>query len=189
VLVRPPRRLWLLGLVAFAGLQVEGATGDWSAVYLRDELGAGAGMAALGFTAFSVAMTAGRLAGDRVVAARGNLWVVRAGGTLAAAGFGLALLAAAPAAAIAGCVCLGLGMAGVVPVVFRAAGSTPGVAPGVALAATSTTGYFGFLVGPPVIGGLAELTGLPVALGYVVALSALVALLAPAARPSPRPGP
>jgi MFS family permease len=128
-------------------------------------------------------MVLGRVLGDRLVAGAGGQRVVRAGGTVAAVGFGLALLVSAPAAALVGFACLGAGMAGVVPIVFRAAGSTPGMPAGVALAAVSSTGYLGFMVGPPIIGALAELAGLPVALGLLVLLGAAVAGLAGAARP------
>jgi len=180
--VRPPRRLLALGVLAFACLLIEGASADWSAVYLRDELGTTAAVAAIGFTAFSVTMTVGRVFGDRLVDRFGPEAIVRAGGSVAAIGFGLALVAAAPVAAIAGFACLGAGMSGVVPIVFRAAGHVPGMAAGLGLAAVSSTGYLGFLVGPPTIGGLAELTGLPTALFVLVVLAAAVALLAPTTR-------
>ena len=180
--VRPPRRLLALGVLAFACLLIEGASADWSAVYLRDELGTTAAIAALGFTAFSITMTLGRVFGDRLVDRFGPEAIVRAGGGLAAVGFGLALVAAAPVPAIVGFACLGAGMSGVVPIVFRAAGHVPGMAAGVGLAAVSSTGYLGFLVGPPTIGGLAELTGLPTALAVLVVLAAAVALLAPTTR-------
>jgi MFS family permease len=182
VFVRPPRRVWALGALAFACLLIEGASADWSAVYLRDELSTTAAVAALAFTAFSVAMTAGRVVGDRLVRRFGPQAVVRTGGAIAAVGFGLALLAANPVSAIAGFACLGAGMSGVVPIVFRAAGHVPGIAPGVALAAVSSTGYLGFMVGPPTIGGLSELAGLPVGLVLLVVLGTAVTLLAPTTR-------
>jgi MFS family permease len=182
VFVRPPRRLLALGALAFACLLIEGASADWSGVYLRDELGTTAAIAALGFTAFSVTMTVGRLLGDRLVDRFGPQTIVRAGGSIAALGFGLALLAAQPVAAIAGFACLGAGMSGVVPIVFRASGHVPGMAAGVGLAAVSSTGYLGFLVGPPTIGGIAELVGLPSALIVLVVLSSVVALLAATTR-------
>ena len=187
VFVRPPRRLLALGALAFACLLIEGASADWSAVYLRDELGTTAAIAALGFTAFSITMTLGRVFGDRLVDRFGPEAIVRAGGGRAAGGFGLALVAAAPVPAVIGFACLGAGMSGVVPIVFRASGHVPGMAPGVGLAAVSTTGYLGFLIGPPTIGGLAELVGLPAALAVVVLLAAIVALLAPTTRYA-RPG-
>jgi MFS family permease len=178
VFVRPPRRLLALGALAFACLLIEGAAADWSAVYLRDDLGTTAAVAAIGFTAFSVTMTLGRVFGDRLVDRFGPEAVVRLGGTVAAVGFGLALVASAPVPAIIGFACLGAGMSGVVPIVFRASGHVPGMTAGVGLAAVSSTGYLGFLIGPPTIGGLAELLGLPAALGVLVLLAAAVALLA-----------
>ncbi|MEP6954895.1 MAG: MFS transporter [Solirubrobacteraceae bacterium] len=180
--VRPPAQLIPLGLLAFACLLIEGASGDWSGVYLRDELGASAGVAALGFTAFSVTMTAGRVIGDRLVERFGSVAVVRAGGAIAAGGFALALLASTPLAAIGGFACLGAGMSGIVPIVFRAAGQVPGMAPQLALAAVSSTGYLGFMVGPPVIGAIAELVGLPSALIVIVLLGGVVFSLAPTTR-------
>ena len=188
VFVRPPRRLLALGALAFACLLIEGASADWSAVYLRDELGTSAAVAAIGFTSFSITMTLGRVFGDRLVDRFGPEAIVRAGGGLAAVGFGLALLAAAPVPAILGYACLGAGMSGIVPIVFRASGQVPGMAAGIGLAAVSSTGYLGFLVGPPTIGGLAELIGLPAALAVLVLLAAAVALLAPTTRYA-RPGP
>jgi MFS family permease len=182
VFVRPPRKLLALGALAFACLLIEGASADWSAVYLRDDLGTTAAVAAIGFTAFSVTMTFGRIFGDRLVDRFGPEAIVRAGGSIAAIGFGLALLVSAPVAAIAGFACLGAGMSGVVPIVFRASGQVPGMPAGVGLAAVSSTGYLGFLVGPPTIGGLAEIMGLPAALGVIVVLALAVALLAPTTR-------
>jgi MFS family permease len=182
MLVRPPRGLLALGGLAFACLLIEGASSDWSGVYLRDELGTSAAIAALAFTAFSVTMTLGRLFGDRLVDRLGPELVVRAGGGIAAIGFGVGLLVAEPVAGIIGFACLGAGMSGVVPIVFRASGHVPGMAAGVGLAAVSTMGYLGFLVGPPTIGGIAQLTSLPSALVVLVLLAAIVALLGPTTR-------
>lgn len=187
--VRPPRKLWALGAVAFACLLIEGATADWSAVYLRNHTEATAAAAALGFTAFSVTMTAGRLFGDRLVERFGAGALVRGGGLLAAAGFGVALLLDSPPAGIAGFAFVGAGMAAVVPVVFRAAGGIGGITAGVGIAAVSSMGYLGFMAGPPAIGGMAELTGLPVSLSLLVLLAAVVAALAAATEPRARRAP
>jgi predicted MFS family arabinose efflux permease len=178
-LALPPRALWPLGLIAFCCMLAEGAAADWSAVYLHGPLGAGAGVAALGFTAFSVAMTGARFTGDRLTLRRGAVRVVRGGALLATAGLGAALLIAEPAAGVAGFALLGAGVAVVVPSVFRAAGTTRGVASGTALAAVTTAGYSGFLVGPPIIGAIAGATSLPAALTLVLVCTATVAALAP----------
>jgi MFS family permease len=178
-LALPPRGLWPLGLIAFCCMLAEGAAADWSAVYLDGSLEASAGVAALGFTAFSVAMTVSRFFGDRLTLRAGAVRVVRSGALLATAGLGVALLIAEPVAGIAGWACLGAGVAVVVPSVFRAAGHAHGVAPGTALAAVTTVGYSGFLVGPPIIGALAGATSLPAALTLVLVATAIVAALAP----------
>jgi MFS family permease len=175
---RPPRRVWALGALAFASLLIEGASADWSGVYLKDELGTGAAVAALGFTAFSVTMTIGRLVGDRLTERLGAVTIVRTGGLVAAVGFGAALLTAHPAAALVGFACLGAGMSCVVPIVFRAAGHVPGVPAGIAVSAVTTIGYFGFVAGPGIIGALAEVAGLPPALAVIVVLGAIVSSLA-----------
>ena len=184
VFVRPPRRVWALGALAFACLLIEGASGDWSAVYLRDDLGASAAAGALAFTAFSITMTLGRVYGDRLVERFGTLAVVRGGGLVAAGGFALALLAATPVAGVAGFACLGAGMSSIVPIVFRAAANVPGLPAGPGLAAAASVGYAGFLVGPPVIGGLAELTGLPTALWLLALLGGVIVALAATTRPA-----
>ena len=184
IFVRPPRTVWALGALAFACLLIEGASADWSGVYIKDELGASAAYAALGFTAFSVTMTLGRLFGDGLVARLGSVRLVRLGGAIAGIGFGTALAIGAPPAALVGFACLGAGMSSVIPIVFRAAGQVPGIASSVSLSAVSSIGYLGFVAGPPAIGGIAELVGLPNSLAVLVVLAALVALLARTTAPA-----
>ena len=123
----PSPRIALLGLVAFCSLFAEGAAADWSAVYLEDSLGATSAVAATGFAAYALAMAAGRLVGDRLALRWGPSGLLVRCGVLASAGLGVALLIGHPAAAVAGFALLGAGVAPVVPVVFRAGGSTPGV--------------------------------------------------------------
>jgi fucose permease len=188
LLARPPRALWAVGAIGFCALVCEGATADWSAVYVKESLGAQAGVAALAFAAFSATMTIGRAIGDRLTSAWGAEALVRRGGLLSAVGVGGALVIGHPVAAIAGFALVGVGIATMVPVVFRAASEVDGVAPGVGIAAASTMGYFGFLVAPPIIGGVAQVTSLPLALGLLVALSLVMAALAPRVRASPSSG-
>jgi fucose permease len=185
LLAWPPRALWAVGAIGFCALVAEGATSDWSAVYVRESLGASAGVAALAFAAFSATMTIGRLVGDRLTTAWGAEALVRRGGLLSAAGVAGALLIGDPIAATLGFALVGFGIAAMVPVVFRAASEVEGVAPGVGIAAASTMGYFGFLIAPPIIGGVAELTSLPVALGLLVVLGLVMAALAPRVRSAP----
>lgn len=187
VLARPTRALLGLGLLAFLALLAEGAMADWSAVYLRDALRASPALAATGFAAFSLAMAIGRLAGDRLAGSFGPGLVLRASGAAAALGLGGALSIGEPAAAIAGCGAVGLGIANTIPLLFSAATRAPGVHAGTALAAVATTGYLGFLAGPPLIGLAAEIVGLPAALGIVSGCCGLVAVGAGVIGPTEAP--
>jgi fucose permease len=174
---RPTRALLGLGIISFCVLLGEGAMGDWSAVYLDDTLRTGPGFAAAGYAAFSLSMAFGRLFGDRFTELLGPATLVRACGAIAAVGLGIALAAAHPFVALVGFACAGAGFSIVFPTALSAAGRTGGPT-GPALAAVTTAAYTGFLVGPPFIGFLAELTGLGYALYLVVALSTAVIVLA-----------
>lgn len=181
---RPTAEIRTLGLLAFAALLAEGAMADWSAVFLHDVLSAGPALAAAGFAACSTAMAIGRFGGDAAVAAFGASRVLRFSGALGAIGLGFALLAGTTFGGIVGFGMVGLGIANAIPLLFRRAGNLEGVAPGTALAATASLGYLGFLSGPPVIGLVAELTTLRIALGIVVLCCAFLALAARAVEPS-----
>jgi MFS family permease len=173
----PRGRLWLIGGIAFAAALAEGAAADWSGVYLERVVGTSASVAASGYVVFSLAMATARFLGDRVTARVGRRRAVRAGGSLAAAGFGLVIATATPAGTLVGLGLAGLGLAVAMPIAFTSAADVPGMAQGEAVAAVASVGYAGFLVGPPVIGYLAEAVGLRAALVAVVA-SALVLPLA-----------
>lgn len=181
---RPSKRLVVLGVIAFCALLGEGAVADWSAVYLRDSLGASPGVGAMGFAAFSLAMALGRLWGDKLRTLLGPVRLVRWGGVLAAGGLGLGILVGDPVAAVVGFGLVGAGFAGVIPVVLNAAGTMHEIPAAPAIATASTIGYFGFLAGPPLIGFAAGLVTLPGALGIVVLLSACIILLANRVAPS-----
>ena len=183
ILARPQRSLLVLGAAAFFTLMAEGAAADWSAVYLSESLGAGAAAAALGYTAFSLAMAASRVFGDRLNSRLGPVALARGGGLLAASALTLALVSGSTVVALAGFAAMGAGLGVVVPVLFRAAGSTPGVSAAAGVAAVSTIGWFGFLAGPPAIGVTADAVGLRSSLVIVVAATLGLALLAGSANP------
>jgi MFS family permease len=179
---RPTRALAGLGVISFCVLLGEGAMADWSAVYLKGTLETGPGLAAAGFAAFSAAMVAGRLFGDRLTAHFGPVALVRSGAVVSAVGLGVSLAVAHPAGALVGFACAGLGFSIIFPVALSTAGRAKGASTGPAIAAVATAGYFGFLVGPPSIGFVAEAMGLGVALYIVVALSATIVVLAGSVR-------
>jgi MFS family permease len=193
-LSRWPQWSWalvFLAVMAFGSFLSEGAANDWSAVYLHSSLGASVGLAAVGYTLFSATMTGGRLLGDRLADRMGPARLVRLSAGVAAVSFGAALLIGQVWSGLAGFAILGAGLSVVVPLAFSGA-STMG-RPGPNLALVTFSGYFGMLVGPAVIGGLAEVVGLPSALGAVVVLTGMTAVLAhfvlprrpPAAGPTP----
>jgi MFS family permease len=171
-----------LGVLAFCCLVGEGAAADWSTVYLRDSLGSSAAFAAAAYAAFSIMMMAGRLVGDRLAARFGRVALVRACAVLAAGGLGAALLVGRPIAGVIGFGCLGAGLSCIAPQVFSAAGNRNPTRAGHALARVASLGYAGFLTGPVLIGGAAELFDLPRALAIPVVLALFVAVAAPALR-------
>jgi MFS family permease len=167
-----------IGALAFGVLLAEGAVADWGAVYLRDVLGASAAAGGLGYTAFSLTMAAGRFAGDGLVQRLGPVRVVRGGGVLVALGLGVALVAGSVPVALVGFACVGAGLAAAFPVLISAAGRTPGVPTGTAIAAVATAGYTGFLVGPPAIGLVSStFGGLQAGLAVVALVGVAVAIL------------
>ncbi|MCP2257589.1 Fucose permease [Streptoalloteichus tenebrarius] len=176
--VVPWRHRGLLPLagIVFAALLCEGAAGDWTAVYLRDSLGAPGAVAGVGYGAFACAMFVGRLMGDRWVSRYGRVRVVTLLSATAAVATAVTLLVGHPLVALAGFAALGLGLSCLVPVVFSAAGSLPGSHPGQSLAAVASAGWIGFLLGPPAIGGLAHLTSLPLALAVLPLLATAMAV-------------
>ena len=174
--VRPSRTLAVLAAVSFCVLLAEGAMADWSALFLSSETGASASRAALGFAAFSAAMTAGRLAGDTITERFGRAMVVRWGGATATLGLVASITTGTPVVAIAGFALTGIGLAATFPLALSAAAVQDGP-PSTNIAAVSTAGYSGFMVGPPMIGFVAEATSLRLGLGIVALLATVVFLL------------
>jgi predicted MFS family arabinose efflux permease len=179
----PRGPLLALGLLCCIAFLAEGSMMDWSAVFLASLRGQEPAVAGLGFALFSLAMAAGRLCGDRMNQRLGPVALLRWGAVLAASGFAVAVLLPWAAAALAGFAMIGLGVANLVPVLFSTAGRLPGQGAGHAISAVATLGYAGLLAGPAVIGFVARLTGLEVALGAVGALLLVLAAWAGLARP------
>lgn len=178
----PTRALLPMGIVALCALICEGAIGDWGAIYLREGLGSAAGAAAIGYAVFACMMAGGRFAGDWLTTRFGSGNVVRTGGGLVVAGIGLAVVSMTPALAIVGYGLVGAGVSCIFPLIMSAAARTPGVRPGAGIAAMATAGYTGFLIGPPLIGGLAELLTLRGALGLLALFGVLILLLGASVR-------
>ncbi len=178
------RRGWsgpmvVLGALGFGLMLAEGSVNDWGAVYLRDAAGSTPGVAAAGVAVFMAAMTAGRLAGDRLATWLGPVSAFRMGTILGGAGLGGALLAGTPGAGLVGLGLLGAGLSFTLPLALSAAGHLHGDRPAAAtVARVSTIGYLGSFAGPGLIGALAGPLGLPVALALPAVLVAGTALWA-----------
>ncbi|MEZ5324673.1 MAG: MFS transporter [Verrucomicrobiales bacterium] len=166
----PDRALWGIGAVALISAVAEGAMADWSAVYLAEVLDSTEGTAALGFAAYSMAMTAARLSGDHLKTRFSPINIVRTGGLIAAAGLVVVVFSSHAALTLAGFTIIGLGLANIIPIAFTAAGNYPGIPSSIGIAAVAAIGYTGFLASPPVIGLLAHATSLRIAFATMVVL-------------------
>jgi MFS family permease len=179
---RIPVALLTLSAIGFCMFLSEGAMADWTAVYLKQVLAAGSGLAAAGYAVFSAGMAVFRLIGDAVTKRLGPVLTVRTGALLAAFGLTVALAAASPMWALPGFALTGAGFSVIVPLVFGAGGRVDSFPSGAGVAMVSGSGYIGFLFGPPVIGFIAQVTSLRAALFLIVGLSFLAAILANAVR-------
>jgi MFS family permease len=176
----PGKALLYVAILTFIALFSEGALQDWAAVYMRQVVAVPVSVAAVGYTAYSTAMALGRFAGDRVLVALGERFVMRLSGALIIVGLGAALFVPTPIFAIGGFAVAGLGNSNLVPILFSAAGRDPVLGPGPGIAAVTTLGFCGFLVGPAVIGLMSQFFGLPVALSLVAVLGLITAVCGPA---------
>ncbi len=182
----PSPALLGLGLIAFGAMLSEGAMADWSTNYLKNVVGTSEALAPLGLTVFSGAMMTGRLIGDWARQRLGDSFLLRYGAGLAAVGLVSALLLPLYPITLLGLAVVGLGLSTLVPIVYSIAGHRTDYAPGVSLAMVTTAGYFGFLVGPPFIGFLADWQGLRVALGLVAIFLIITVMVSGASRTSIR---
>jgi MFS family permease len=164
--------------IGFCIMLGEGAIADWSAIYLTDIIGSTPLMAGLGFAAFSFSMAIGRFLGDAVTRRYGPQRIVFGGSLLGAAGMLLVLLVPVSIVVVMGFFLIGVGFSSIVPILFSAASKDPSVDASVGIAAVATGGLLGFLLGPPLIGFIAEGVGLSFGLTLILLLSLAAALAA-----------
>jgi len=176
--VLPHGSVVLLALLAAVTFLVEGAVLDWGALLVIGARLVPAAQGGLGYMLFSIAMTTGRLAGDAVVARLGDRATLFWGSLLCVGGFAVVLLAPVAAVAMAGFLLIGFGASNLVPILFRRTGTQKVMPVGLAVAAITTTGYAGILVGPAAVGFVAKLASLPAAFWMLAALMLLVTLSA-----------
>ena len=176
--VRPNMDLMLMILIGLALAMGEGAAFDWSAVYLRETLGASSQVAALGFASFSFTMTGFRFLGDAIIPKIGAKRWLQIGGVLAASGLLFAIVLPYPITALIGFALLGAGCSLGAPVLYAASLRVPGIPPAAGLATFATFSFIGFLAGPPIIGFVAEAFGLYWGLGFVAVMLLISVALA-----------
>lgn len=165
-----------IGSLCFIVFLAEGAVLDWSAVFLTSERHLDTAYAGLGYAAFALTMTVGRLTGDAIVHKLGATRVIVFGGLTAAAGLLLATLAPAWEAALVGYALVGVGCSNIVPVLYTAVGKQKVMPESIAVPAITTLGYAGILAGPAVIGFIAHGSSLSFAFGLIAVLLLAVAI-------------
>jgi len=160
IFVRPDRYIIVLGLIAFACMICEGTMFDWSGIYFENVVHAPHSLTRLGYVAFMCTMAGGRFAADRVVTKYGVTFVLKISGLIILSGLLLAVIFPGIVTATIGFLMVGIGVSSVVPMVYSLAGKSKTMLPGVALASVSSISFLGFLIGPPVIGFIAEASSL-----------------------------
>lgn len=175
---KPDKSILILGSIAFACMICEGTMFDWSGVYFEKVIAAPGSLSRLGFVAFMCAMAMGRFAADYLITRFGVEIMLKGSGIAILSGilFAVALPQVFPATI--GLLIAGLGVSSVVPLTYSLAGKSKNISPSVALATVSSVGFLGFLIGPPVIGFLAEIYGLRIAFAIVAVLGLGTTLLA-----------
>lgn len=178
IFVRPDKSLLGLGLIAFCALICEGAMFDWSGVYFKKVLLVEKGWVGAGYTAFMSTMALGRFGADWLAGRLGPKRVIQLSGLLTATGLMIAVLVPTLVAGLLGFLLVGFGTSAVVPLVYSAAGRSKVMSAGMALAAVSSIGFFGFLLGPPVIGLVAGATNLRVSFALIAFMGLCVSAVA-----------
>jgi MFS family permease len=180
--VKPDRDLLMLGLIGFCAMVCEGAMFDWSGVYFMEVVKVPASMKTMGYVAFMGTMTGGRFAGDWLANKIGRKKMLQISGLLMAGGLGIAVFLPFMATATFGLLLVGFGVSSVVPLVYSAAGRSTTMSAGMALAAVSSISFIGFLIGPPLIGIVAQDADLRFSFAVVGVLAFCTTLLSSKAK-------
>ncbi len=174
----PKGRLLAVGFVAFCASLGEGGVADWSALFLVSVAAVSESKAALGYAVFSLAMVTMRLIGDRIVAKLGPLFTARLGGAIAMAGSLMAIILGTYPMSLLGFALMGIGYSVIMPLAFSRAANDETMSPGAAIASVSTLGYGGILLGPPLIGFVADASSLSTAFLIISVLAGFIVILA-----------
>ncbi|MBK6935950.1 MAG: MFS transporter [Chitinophagaceae bacterium] len=173
----PHGTLLLLGVIAFCCLSAEGCMFDWSGVYFKEVVKAEGSLISLGYASFMIMMATGRFTGDKLAQYFGRKRMVQLSGLLIFAGMMIAVLIPSVITATAGFMIVGFGVSSIIPLMYSTAGKIKEVASGIAIATVSGIGFFGFLMGPPLIGYIAQLAGLQYSFAAIAFLGIAISFL------------
>jgi MFS family permease len=174
---RPQGVLVQLGIIGFCSMATEGAMFDWSGVYFKDIVAAPHALVILGYASFMIMMATGRFLGDKVIARFGRKRLLQVSGLVISTGMFVAVIFPFLVPATIGFMLVGLGVSGIVPMVYSIAGTNTKVSPGIALAMVSGVSYFGFLMGPPLIGYISALASLRYSYAVIGCFGILITIL------------
>jgi MFS family permease len=178
----PDRSLIKLGIIAFCSMICEGAMFDWSGVYFKKVVMTEPALVGAGYTAFMSTMATGRFVADGFTAKFGLKRTLQLSGILTALGLMVSVISPSFITAIIGFLLVGFGVSSVVPLVYGAAGRSKKLSAGVAIAAVSTIGFLGFLIGPPLIGIVAGATSLRISFSIIAVMGFCITIMATASK-------
>ena len=174
---KPDSALIWLGIIGFCCMASEGVMFDWSGVYFKDVIKAPGPLVILGYTSFMIMMAGGRFLGDGLIRKFGRKTVLQISGIMISAGLFTAVFFPFVIPATIAFMFVGLGVSTIVPTVYSVAGKTPNVSPSVALTTVSSVSFLGFLMGPPIIGYIAELSSLRFSFAFIGIFGILISLM------------
>jgi MFS family permease len=174
---KPDSALIWLGVIGFCSMASEGVMFDWSGVYFKDIVKAPGPLVILGYTSFMIMMASGRFLGDGLINKFGRERVMQISGFMISAGLFTAVFLPYIIPCTIAFMAVGLGVATIVPTVYSIAGKNPTVPPGEALTIVSSVSFLGFLMGPPVIGHIAESFGLQFSFAFIGIFGVLIAFM------------
>lgn len=175
---KPENFLYMLGLVAFCGMAAEGAMSDWSGVYMQKIVGVSEHLAPMGLTAYMITMATGRFVVDRASQRWGQQRIIQCGGLLIFIGLFLAVILPYTITTLIGFMVIGFGTCSIVPTIYSIAGKKTRIPTGLALTIVSSISFLGFLLGPPVIGYISQVSNLRFSYALVGMFGLCIVILA-----------
>ena len=174
---KPDKTLVLLGVIGFCSMASEGIMFDWSGVFFKDIVKAPGALIILGYTSFMIMMASGRFFGDKLINKYGRKKVMQISGIMVSSGFFTAVAFPYIIPSMLAFMVIGLGVSTVVPTLYSIAGKHPTIPTGEALTTVSSVSFLGFLMGPPVIGHIAELFSLRFSFAFIGIFGFLIAFM------------